>query len=213
MVRIVFRLVQTHAVKLDSRRPYIQGDHITTRATQNIWPNIPNEKQCLDESSNLYTIWPTVYMQFCQMIISYYVCKTDYSHRKYFSIIFLFCNAFLAEQTQRFPWDISMKNKYSHETQIYSWNIYMKHKYFHENTNISMRHFHETKNLSVKYNIICFEAKIPNRENPRLYFIMWIPKNLITHYCEEGIWSTALSTFICQPLQSRFQWFPDWLFI
>ena len=126
-------------------------------------------------------------MQFCQMIISYYVCKTDYSHRKYFSIIFLFCNAFLAEQTQRFPWDISMKNKYSHETQIYSWNIYMKHKYFHENTNISMRHFHETKNLSVKYNIICFEAKIPNRENPRLYFIMWIPKNLITHSCEEGI--------------------------
>ena len=145
MVRIVFRLVQTPAVKLDSRRPYIQGDHITTRATQNIWPNIPNEKQCLDKSSNLYTIWPTVYMQFCQMIISYYVCKTDYSHRKYFSIIFLFCNAFLAEQTQRFPWDISMKNKYSHETQIYSWNIYMKHKYFHENTNISMRHFHETK--------------------------------------------------------------------
>ena len=85
------------------------------------------------------------------------------SHWKYFSIIFLFCNAFLAEQTQRFPWDISMKNKYSHETQIYSWNIYMKHKYFHENTNISMRHFHETKNLSVKYNIICFEAKIPNQ--------------------------------------------------
>ena len=125
---------------------HISGrDLITTRATQNIWPNIPNEKQCLDESSNVYTIWPTVYMQFCQMIISYYVCKTDYSHRKYFSIIFLFCNAFLAEQTQRFPWDISMKNKYSHETQIYSWNIYMKHKYFHENTNISMRHFHETK--------------------------------------------------------------------
>ena len=28
-------------------------------------------------------------------------------------------------------------------------------------------------------------------------------ENLITHYCEEGIWSTALSTFICQPLQSR----------
>ena len=99
----------------------------------NIWPNIPNEKQCLDESSNLYTIWPTVYMQFCQMIILYYVCKTDYSHRKYFS------------KPKRFPWDISMKNKYSHETQIYSWNIYMKHKYFHENTNISMRHFHETK--------------------------------------------------------------------
>ena len=113
------------------------------------------------------------------MIISYYVCKTDYSHRKYFSIIFLFCNAFLAEQTQRFPWDISMKNKYSHETQIYSWNIYMKHKYFHENTNISMRHFHETKNLSVKYNIICFEAKIPNRENPRLYFIMWIQSHTL----------------------------------
>ena len=132
MVRIVFRLVQTPAVKLDSRRPYIQGDHITTRATQNIWPNIPNEKQCLDESSNVYTIWPTVYMQFCQMIISYYVCKTDYSHRKYFSIIFLFCNAFLAEQTQRFPWDISMKT-----------NIPMKHKYIHEtftwNTNISMK--------------------------------------------------------------------------
>ena len=85
------------------------------------------------------------------------------SHWKYFSIIFLFCNAFLAEQTQRFPWDISMKNKYSHETQLYSWNIHMKHKYFHENTNISMRHFHETKNLSVKYNIICFEAKIPNQ--------------------------------------------------
>ena len=98
----------------------------------NIWPNIPNEKQCLDESSNIYTIWPTVYMQFCQMIISYYVCKTDYSHRKYFSIIFLFCNAFLAEQTQRFPWDISMKT-----------NIPMKHKYIHEtftwNTNISMK--------------------------------------------------------------------------
>ena len=36
MVRIVFKLVQTPAVKLDSRRPYIQGDHITTRATQNI---------------------------------------------------------------------------------------------------------------------------------------------------------------------------------
>ena len=82
------------------------------------------------------------------------------SHWKYFSIIFLFCNAFLAEQTQRFPWDISMKT-----------NILMKHKYIHEtfpwNTNISMKHkyFHETfpwnkKNLSVKYNIICFEAKI-----------------------------------------------------
>ena len=173
MVRIVFRLVQTPAVKLDSRRPYIQGDHITTRATQNIWPNIPNEKQCLDKSSNVYTIWPTVYMQFCQMIISYYVCKTDYSHRKYFSITFLFCNAFLAEQTQRFPWDISMKTnvpwntnifmKHSHETQIFPW----KHKYFHET-------FPWNKNLSVKYNIICFEAKIPNRENPRLYFIMWI---------------------------------------
>ena len=79
-----------------------------------------------------------------------------------------------------------MKHKYFHESQICPWNISMKQK-----------------NLSVKYNIICFEAKIPNRENPRLYFIMWIPKNLITHYCEEGIWSTALSTFICQPLQSR----------
>ena len=117
------------------------------------------------------------------------------SHWKYFSIIFLFCNAFLAEQTQRFPWDISMNNKYSHETQIYSWNMSMKHKYFHENTNISMRHFHETKNLSVKCNIICFGAKIPNRENPLCEFnhtLLW-----------RGYWSTALSTFICQPLQSR----------
>ena len=112
---------------------HISKEIILQRVRHKIFdPNIPNEKQCLDESSNLYTIWPTVYMQFCQMIISYYVCKTDYSHRKYFSIIFLFCNAFLAEQTQRFPWDISMKT-----------NIPMKHKYIHEtftwNTNISMK--------------------------------------------------------------------------
>ena len=133
MVRIVFRLVRTHAVKLDSRRPYIQGEIKLQRVRHKIFDQtFQTEKQCLDKYSNLYTIWPTVYMQFCQMIISYYVCKTDYSHRKYFSIIFLFCNAFLAEQTQRFPWDISMKT-----------NIPMKHKYIHErftwNTNISMK--------------------------------------------------------------------------
>ena len=92
-------------------------------------------------------------------------------------------------EKQIFPWNTNIFMKHLHETQIFPW----KHKYFHET-------FPWNKNLSVKYNIICFEAKIPNRENPRLYFIMWIPENLITHYCEEGIWSTALSTFICQPL-------------
>ena len=113
-------------------------------------------------------------------------------------------------EKQIFPWNTNIFIKHFHETHIFPWNtnIFMKH--FHEteifpwNTNIFMKHVHETqifpwkhkyfhetfpwnKNLSVKYNIIWFEAKIPNRENPRLYFIMWIPKTLITHSCEEGI--------------------------
>ena len=79
-------------------------------------------------------------------------------------------------EKQIFPWNTNIFMKHLHETQIFPW----KHKYFHET-------FPWNKNLSVKYNIICFEAKIPNREIPRLYFIMWIPKNLITHSCEEGI--------------------------
>ena len=139
-------------------------------------------------------------------------------------------------ETQIFPWNTNISMKHFHETQIFPWNtnIFMKH--FHEtqifpwNTNISMKHFHETKNLSVKYNIRCFEAKIiflfckaflaehkssytQPRESKVVLHCVTTEKILISHHCEEGIWSTALSTFICQPLQPRFQCFPGWLFM
>ena len=57
MVRIVSRLVQTHAVKLGSRRPYIQGEIKLQRVRHKIFDQtFQTEKQCLDKDFNLYTI-------------------------------------------------------------------------------------------------------------------------------------------------------------
>ena len=62
MVRIVFRLVRTHAVKLDSRRPYIQGEvklqrvrhkifDQTFQTENNVWTSIlifiPSDPLCI----------------------------------------------------------------------------------------------------------------------------------------------------------------------
>ena len=62
MVRIVFSLVQTNAVKLDSRRPYIQGEVRLQRVRQKIFDQTSKTEtlntviQCLDKYFNLYTI-------------------------------------------------------------------------------------------------------------------------------------------------------------
>ena len=57
MVRIVSRLVQTHAVKLGSCRPYIQGEIKLQRARHKIFDQtFQTEKQCLDKYLNLSTI-------------------------------------------------------------------------------------------------------------------------------------------------------------
>ena len=57
MVRIVFSLVRTNAVKLDSRRPYIQGEVKLQRVRHKIFDQtFQTEKQCLDKYFNLYTI-------------------------------------------------------------------------------------------------------------------------------------------------------------
>lgn len=133
MVRIVFRLVRTHAVKLDSRRPYIQGEinlqsvrhkifNQTFQTKNNVWTSllmfIPSDPPY---TCNSVRWW--YYITCAKQItrIESILANTKISMRHF-------------HEKPIFPWNTNIFIKHFHEKHIFPWN-----------TNISMKHFHETK--------------------------------------------------------------------